>query len=339
MLVWLVGICAVFARMIIGLVSARLLVNRCRPVSAGPIVTMASEVRRAMGVSIPVRLVMGDSTGRVVVPMAYGFLRPTVLLPDDAGAWPTDRLWVVLLHEMAHVRRGDWNAQTLARCICALYWFHPLVWLAAHRLRVESERACDDLVLSCDIAVPDYATHLLEIVQRLSTARRIWTGTVAMAHKSELKERLQAILAGLPGSEKYDASRPGCVYRPSRARSPHRSAVLRPVAAQPAAAQTRRAAPHPGSNDAPPPVLTGGEMTQGPFTLLDITSIDPRSGIINPAGIRPAPPALSIPITANEGGTGLWIRVRGRDRLPNHYARSRRATPYIPDRREDFNRE
>ena len=52
----------------------------------------------------------------------------------------------------------------MGRVACALYWFHPLVWTAARRLRAESERACDDLALVFGARPSDYAEHLLDIV-------------------------------------------------------------------------------------------------------------------------------------------------------------------------------
>ena len=57
--------------------------------------------------------------------------------------------------------------QIVARLICALYWFHPLVWIALSRLRMESERACDDFVLYGGAEPPDYASHLLEVPENV----------------------------------------------------------------------------------------------------------------------------------------------------------------------------
>jgi beta-lactamase regulating signal transducer with metallopeptidase domain len=65
-----------------------------------------------------------------------------VALPPDATQWPASDLRRALIHELEHVRRGDWATQVLASVVCVLYWFHPLVWLAVRRLRLAMEQAC-----------------------------------------------------------------------------------------------------------------------------------------------------------------------------------------------------
>ena len=130
----------------------------------------------------------------VPVPMTWGSRRAVILLSNDADHWPEDRLRAVLLHEMAHVLRRDWPSHRLADAACALYWFHPLVWLTARRLRAESEVACDDLVLSSGIAAPDYARHLLEIARALPPVLLVPQTAIAMAHTSQVESRLKMIL-------------------------------------------------------------------------------------------------------------------------------------------------
>ena len=87
-------------------------------------------------------------------PMTWGLRHPVVLLPMRAALWPRERLEAVLLHEFAHVRRGDAFARTVSRIACALYWPNPLVWQAARRLRDEAEIAADDAVLEANAAPP-----------------------------------------------------------------------------------------------------------------------------------------------------------------------------------------
>ena len=55
---------------------------------------------------------------------------------------------VVLLHELAHARRGDWLLQMAAEALRCVWWFNPLAWVVRARLRRESEHAADDLVLA-----------------------------------------------------------------------------------------------------------------------------------------------------------------------------------------------
>ena len=127
------------------------------------------------------------------MPFACGLLTPTIVLPAACDAWSLDRRRAVLLHELAHVRRRDLLGHTLGRLVCAVYWFHPLVWTAAKQLRSESERACDDLALSCGTRATDYAEHLLDIV---TSVRRDATPSVAlaMARRKEFEGHMLAIL-------------------------------------------------------------------------------------------------------------------------------------------------
>jgi bla regulator protein blaR1 len=126
-------------------------------------------------------------------PMTYGTLRPVILLPLDAESWSDDALSRAMIHELEHVRRGDWLSQYMARIVGALYWFHPLVWMAWRRLSLEAERACDDAVLRRSEATA-YARQLVLLAERLASTAT--PPLLAMAACRDLSTRVRAVLDG-----------------------------------------------------------------------------------------------------------------------------------------------
>jgi TonB family protein len=126
--------------------------------------------------------------------MTYGIWRPVVLMPEDSAGWSDDLRRAVLLHEVAHVRRGDVATQMLARLALMLHWWNPLAWTAWRQFLKERERAADDLVLAAGERASDYASHLLQIARsRQSAPAHAWAA-VCMARRSQLEGRLAAIL-------------------------------------------------------------------------------------------------------------------------------------------------
>ena len=129
-----------------------------------------------------------------VMPMTWGLLTPVIVLPSSAASWSAERLRMVLLHELGHVRRWDcltqW-ASTAARCC---YWFHPVVWIAARRLHVERERACDDVVLNAGHVGSDYAAELLDVGTGCRRDALAMCAGIAMSRSSRLQDRVTSIL-------------------------------------------------------------------------------------------------------------------------------------------------
>lgn len=80
----------------------------------------------------------------VSVPAVVGEFRPMILLPASSEVVaPTEHAEAILLHELAHVRRGDYAWNLLLRVVQAAYWPHPLVWLLGKAVIDSRERACD----------------------------------------------------------------------------------------------------------------------------------------------------------------------------------------------------
>ena len=138
------------------------------------------------------RLLQSDHPALLVT---WGLVQPKVILPRRrARTGPTTRIRVVLSHELAHIKRGDWLIQMLAELLRAGYWFNPVMWIACRRLRLESEQATDDVVLHAGHRRhPTTPSHLLELA-RAFRAHRPWLPAPAIARPSSLERRVSAML-------------------------------------------------------------------------------------------------------------------------------------------------
>ncbi|UCC74053.1 MAG: M56 family metallopeptidase [Gemmatimonadota bacterium] len=188
-LVWLTGALVVLAGIALGVARTRQLAGRARPLTSSRLKNVAAQLAAELGLSR--RVVVLQCRGSCM-PMTWGLVWPRLLVPAEAEDWSDDLLRAVILHELAHVRRFDYVTQQLARLACAIHWFNPLVWMAARRLRIEREMACDDEVLQAGSRASDYAGHLLDVA--LSLRRRPLLAAVAMARASHLSDRVRAVL-------------------------------------------------------------------------------------------------------------------------------------------------
>lgn len=195
---WLLGILLLSLRLLASQIMLRRAAGSCRTpdeVRDQRLVTLFNEARAQLGVRQRVRLLIDPKR---TIPLVWGVFRPRLMVPAEAHEWSDSALRSVLLHELAHLKRRDTLVQWLAQIACALHWWNPLVWLAAWRLHVERERACDDLVLASGVQPSTYAEHLLHVATKLSAARWSSACGLAMARKSSLEGRLVAVLSERP---------------------------------------------------------------------------------------------------------------------------------------------
>jgi beta-lactamase regulating signal transducer with metallopeptidase domain len=189
--VWATGAALLLLLVGISMWRAARLAAKARPLTVVGVAREAAVLARTLGIRRPVHILEAD---RGAMPMTWGALRPRLLVPDAFATWPAPRRRAVLLHELAHVKRWDWLTQLAARLACALYWWHPLAWVAARRLREERELACDDLVLAHGTVASTYAADLLEIARAFRVSPATALAGVAMARRSQLAGRLLAVL-------------------------------------------------------------------------------------------------------------------------------------------------
>ena len=188
LMAWIGGTAIVLVPMIAGLVRVRRVRRHGLPWRDGQL--LVASIASALAVRRPIQVLLDDAADG---PMTCGIVRPAVILPRDARQWAMEDLRRAIVHELEHVRRGDWLTLCLARFVCAVYWFHPLVWMLWRQLRLEAERACDDAVLRSEDP-ETYADQLVTLAERLVSNRA--QSALAMADRDDLSARVSAVLDG-----------------------------------------------------------------------------------------------------------------------------------------------
>jgi beta-lactamase regulating signal transducer with metallopeptidase domain len=190
-LIWALGVLALLGRLTLDTFRVRGIVRRAEDCRSAELCAAAERLVAGLGIRRRVRVVVSDE---VSVPLTWGVWFPVVILPEAAATWTMERKRIVLLHELAHIRRWDYAVLLMIEVACAIYWFNPLVWLAARQGATERERACDDQALHVGVRSDVYATHLYEIA-RAQVAGDAPRGAFAMAQPSGLAGRVRGILA------------------------------------------------------------------------------------------------------------------------------------------------
>lgn len=177
---------------------ARFAMTRHRLVSLATRTAVAASTREVEALS-RAKARIGVSTSidiaRSALPEAPAVLRtvrPLVVLPlngcDDLS---DDELESLLCHECAHVARHDNLIARLESFICALFWFHPLIWIAQRITVIERERACDEAVVVASDAQRTYLAALTKFCHARIAPRL--PGVSCMA-TSKLRERMDHVM-------------------------------------------------------------------------------------------------------------------------------------------------
>ncbi len=197
-ILWLVGAALLIGRILIGYGIVWCLRSQAQVQHDGPLCDALQQARRTLDCYPKVEVAISPSIGS---PMALGILRPLIVFPADlVEKLSADKLALILMHELAHVRRWDNLTLLLHRLVAAVLFFHPAVWLCGRMLRREAEQACDDLVVCATGHSEAYARGLAHIAERTAhldpLIRRIPTMNAFAAAESDLALRIRRALGG-----------------------------------------------------------------------------------------------------------------------------------------------
>ena len=192
LLLFWVGVTVGLTRLVVDLARALRLRSTSRVAPPEHAATRLLERERVRaGVRRPVTLLIREREGLAAM---IGMVRPAVVLGADVAEMPEDQLRSVLLHELAHIRRGDFLANLLSSVAMVLYWPNPLYWMARRRASLTLEQACDDEVLTFGVASWDYARVLMQFAVAQPGLSPAMRSTVGFLRLSPTRDRIFSIL-------------------------------------------------------------------------------------------------------------------------------------------------
>ena len=199
--VWIAGVALLLVRILLGYGVMSNLRRHVRVHSTGNLFNVLQQARCALPVNAYINVVSVATSDIIRSPVVMGIFRPLIVLPAELlGKLRADELELVLMHELAHVRRLDNLTLLLQRLVTAALFFHPAVWLCGRMLQREAEQACDDLVVNATGRSEVYACGLASVAElahlKSHLKRRIPMMNVFAAAESDLPQRIRRSLHG-----------------------------------------------------------------------------------------------------------------------------------------------
>jgi len=190
---WLLGAAGMLVRAGRQVAGAGRVRRACQSVTAGPVWDLLDQVQQALGITRRIRLLVTD---QLASPAVAGMLVPVLILPLALlSTLSPEQLRFILLHELAHIRRGDYLVNLLQLMVEALWFFNPAVWWISRQIRLEREACCDAVAIELSGAPAEYARTLLHVAEQYAAPPTPALAFGDQREPSGLAERIQRLLS------------------------------------------------------------------------------------------------------------------------------------------------
>ena len=189
-LVWLGGVATMLARAGSLVAAAEKLRRQSSRLDNEAVSKLVEEARRKLGLVRRIRVVV---TEQLTSPAVMGLVTPVLILPlAMVTTLPMAQIQLILLHELAHIRRGDYLVNLCQLLAESLLFFNPAVWWISRQIRQEREACCDAVAIALAGEPLQYARTLAQVAGgALATAPAFGD----RRNPSGLKDRIQRLLA------------------------------------------------------------------------------------------------------------------------------------------------
>lgn len=129
------------------------------------------------------------------VPATFHLFKNIIILPEYIIKWPKNKIEIALTHELMHIKHNDCITKNLARFVCTVFWFIPLIWYAYKKLKIEQENKCDLNIMKIGFNKFEYAYELLNFVKDYNAENLSFSGIFSfISKKNILEERIMNII-------------------------------------------------------------------------------------------------------------------------------------------------
>jgi len=166
---------------------------RCRAFPSADVATrrLVTTICRRLGVR---RIPMTRISDEPPAPFVMGLFRTSLVLTRSQLVRP-DVLETVIVHEIAHLRRGDVFVRLLQRIAGMFLFFWPVVGWVNRRIDEAREHACDQWALRHGkLTAGEYARCLLNALQPTRASRLAYRPACMATHPRTIERRIDVIL-------------------------------------------------------------------------------------------------------------------------------------------------
>jgi len=192
-LLWLVGILVILVLLIQRIRFVKGLIARSSPVE-GWLLDTLEQCRCQLGIRRVIQLRLSSN---ISSPAVCGLFRPIILIPAVlTEKLSPEKLRVVLIHELAHIKRGDLWVNSVQTFLQIIYFYNPFVWLANAIVRRVREQAVDEMVLvALGAEAKDYSNTLIDIAEMAFFRANLALSLISVAEsKKSLERRIKHML-------------------------------------------------------------------------------------------------------------------------------------------------
>jgi len=162
-ILWLISAAVLSVLLIHRMLFVRKLIAQSEP-SKNRYAEILDQCRQQLGIK---RIIELRLSGKLQSPAVCGLFRPVILIPTGLlERLSPDKLRAVLIHELAHIKRGDLWINCMQTILQIIYFYNPFVWLANVVVRRIREQAVDEMVLvALGAEAKSYSNILIDIAE------------------------------------------------------------------------------------------------------------------------------------------------------------------------------